>query len=636
MFIPAGHILSYRPDIDGLRAVAVTLVILVHAFPNVLRNGFIGVDIFFVISGFLITNILLTQLNDGSFNLGDFYVRRANRILPALIAVLIASLVFGWVALYSNEFRLLAGSVATSAGFVANIGFYFESGYWDITAKLKPLLHLWSLGVEEQFYVVWPLLLWGVWTWRRAALGLLLLCLIVLSLALNLWLTRVDQPAAFYLPFGRVWELGAGGALAYIQRRGAIPRSTILNDVAAFAGIGLIIVALALRYSPIRFPGAHAIIPVLGAVLIIGAGAEAWPNKHVLSRPAVVYVGLISFPLYLWHWPLLAFGRILNNGELLDSFRNAALALTIALAAATYHCIERPIRAHRNRRRLIAAMSCALSAACGLIGYAIFANDGIRSRSSSSYGLVLTNPPRITTKAKAAMIGDSFAGYLDAPLRAMYGDRLLTFAGPSWPYLQGLDFKPGLRPSNWPGNPQQTEKVLATIVSDTAIEAVVIFHAAQPYVDLDNLRSYPVPVPGETSLTVYEAGVRRTLKLLTDAGKRVVYVKSNPFLYMLLVEVCSSTALPVPRTRPSECVIPVDVVRQRTRTYNEIVDRALEGMPNVSVLDTAQLLICDERFCYVERDGMLMYRDAAHLSPVACQILAFLIAKTIETQISDR
>src|SRR5258707_4444828 len=198
----AGRVLSYRPDIDGLRAVAVTLVILVHAFPSAMHSGFIGVDIFFVISGFVITGILLTQLKDGSFSLKDFYIRRVNRICPALIALLGACIAFGWISLYANEFRLLGRSVATGAGFMANINYYFESGYWDIAAKLKPLLHLWSLGVEEQFYLVWPLLLWAAWSWRRQNVAIVLVGITVLSFACNLWLTRIDQLAAFYLPFG--------------------------------------------------------------------------------------------------------------------------------------------------------------------------------------------------------------------------------------------------------------------------------------------------------------------------------------------------------------------------------------------------------------------------------------------------
>jgi peptidoglycan/LPS O-acetylase OafA/YrhL len=271
------HVIPYRPEIDGLRGLAVTLVVLVHAFPGYMKNGFIGVDIFFVISGFLITGILLTQLQGGSFSLRDFYIRRANRIFPALILVLTACIGFGWLSLYASEFKLLGRSVAGGAGFVANINAYLEGGYWDIAAKLKPLLHLWSLGVEEQFYLIWPALLFAAWT-RHFNLAIVIIVLITTSLAWNLWSIGIDQPAAFYLPFSRLWELLAGAALAYFG--GSPPAgiaetlvpSRILSNVCAFLGFALIIAGLADHFPSQEFPGKYAILPVLGTVLIIAAG----------------------------------------------------------------------------------------------------------------------------------------------------------------------------------------------------------------------------------------------------------------------------------------------------------------------------------------------------------------------------
>ena len=180
-------------------------------------NGFIGVDIFFVISGFLITSILLTQLWKGSFSLLDFYIRRVNRIFPALALVVATCLGIGWLTLYANEFKSLGRSIATSAGFVANINFFLEVGYWDISGKLKPLLHLWSLGVEEQFYLLWPLALWAMWTRR---VNIMTTCIMVLafSLAWNLHSIQIDQTATFYLPFARFWELFAGGGACLRDR----------------------------------------------------------------------------------------------------------------------------------------------------------------------------------------------------------------------------------------------------------------------------------------------------------------------------------------------------------------------------------------------------------------------------------
>src|SRR5262249_7401395 len=263
-------LIRYRPEIDGMRALAVTLVVMAHAFPTLVPNGFVGVDIFFVISGYLITGILVSQLRERSFSLAAFYVRRANRIFPALILMLMACLAFGWLSLYADEFEILGRSAAAGAGFVANVDFFLQSGYWDISSKLKPLLHLWSLGVEEQFYLLWPLLLWSIWALR---LNLIATCIALgsASLALNLWSIGSHPAATFYLPFSRLWELLAGGLLAVYGPTWS-DKSTaatgVVSNACALTGIGLIAFALATPCPPAKFPGWHAIPPVLGTALL--------------------------------------------------------------------------------------------------------------------------------------------------------------------------------------------------------------------------------------------------------------------------------------------------------------------------------------------------------------------------------
>src|SRR5687768_8357422 len=212
----AGSSHAYRPDVDGLRAVAVLAVLAFHAFPHAMPGGFAGVDVFFVISGFLITGIILDDLERGRFTIAGFYWRRIRRIFPALILVLTACLVLGWVLLLPDEYRQLGKHVAAGAGFIANLALWAEAGYFDWSAELKPLLHLWSLGVEEQYYLVWPLLLLF---FRRWTLGLIV-GIGVLSFALNLYMTAKYPSAAFYLPMTRFWELLIGSALAYRAHHG--------------------------------------------------------------------------------------------------------------------------------------------------------------------------------------------------------------------------------------------------------------------------------------------------------------------------------------------------------------------------------------------------------------------------------
>src|SRR5262245_40012984 len=296
---------GYRPDVDGLRAVAVLAVLAYHAFPSLAPGGFAGVDVFFVISGYLITGIILDDLERGRFTYRNFYWRRIRRIFPALILVLVACLALGWLVLLPDEYAQLGKHVAAGAGVVSNIALWREAGYFDSAAELKPLLHLWSLGVEEQYYLAWPLLL----LLFRRHMGWMIVALGAASFALNIWMVGTHPTAAFYLPFTRFWELLAGSYLAFAVRK------ENPSPYFSMVGAGLIVLGFILLEPQKAFPGWWALLPVLGAALLIRAGPQGWVNRRVLAHPAMVFVGLISYPLYLWHWPLLTYARIVHGGE---------------------------------------------------------------------------------------------------------------------------------------------------------------------------------------------------------------------------------------------------------------------------------------------------------------------------------
>ncbi len=362
--------LAYRPDIDGLRAVAVLAVLIFHAFPRSLPGGFIGVDVFFVISGYLISSIILSSLGRGEFTLRDFYLRRVRRIFPALILVLSATLVFGWFALLADEFARLGKHVAAGALFLTNIVSLHESGYFDTTAATKPLLHLWSLGIEEQFYLVWPPLL-AFASRRHGGVAALLLGVAGASFAVNVYLAGHNAVAACYSPWSGVWELMLGGILAHASQRGpqAPPGR---SDLKAFAG-ALLLVAGFLCIKPARaFPGWWALLPVGGAFCLIAAGPEAWINRAVLARRPLVAIGLVSYPLYLWHWPLLAYAQILSGGVPAAGVRLGLLLCALLLAWATYRGVERPFRARPIERFPVALTLGLMGAvfASALLGYA--------------------------------------------------------------------------------------------------------------------------------------------------------------------------------------------------------------------------------------------------------------------------
>ncbi len=381
----------YRGDVDGLRAVAVLLVVAFHAFPRKVPGGFSGVDIFFVISGFLITSLILRSKENGDFSVMDFYARRIKRIFPALIVMIAACLAVGWIVMFPGEYRDLGKHSAAGAGFVANFSFLQEAGYFDATADHKPLLHLWSLGIEEQFYIVWPALIVLVWRWRNGPL--LMAALICLgSFVWNVVLTRTDPSQAFYLPFTRFWELMIGCVVAFATAQNTFaelspPGLTALyerhrqkiHDTAGWLGLVLIVVAAATLKSTRAFPGWWALLPTLGAALMILAGPASTINRWVLSNRTMIYIGLISYPLYLWHWPILSYARMLHFKEPTDLVKGLCIALAFVLAHLTYRYIERPIRFGTPTPRKPIMASAALAAA-GCLGLLIYAGSGIPSR----------------------------------------------------------------------------------------------------------------------------------------------------------------------------------------------------------------------------------------------------------------
>ncbi|MFO1081625.1 MAG: acyltransferase family protein [Reyranellaceae bacterium] len=337
---------SYRADIDGLRGLAVMAVVLFHAFPGLLPGGFVGVDAFFVVSGYLITSILLVRLRAGTFGFGWFYARRIRRLVPALVVVLAACWALGWVELLPDELARLSKHIVSAAVFLNNVTLWSEASYFDSAADSKPLLHLWSLAVEEQYYLFWPVVLLAAWRWGKRTLAATL-ALLVASFVVNLVLVAHAPTAAFFLPFGRIWELSSGAALAQISlpwTRPAQPSSPTRANAAAVLGVTLLAASLLIIDATSAFPGWLALLPVGGASLLVAAGPQAVINRRLLATRGLVALGLISYPLYLWHWPLLSFASIAGLAADDVVLRLGLVALSLVLAAATYWLVERPIR----------------------------------------------------------------------------------------------------------------------------------------------------------------------------------------------------------------------------------------------------------------------------------------------------
>jgi len=372
---------SYRPDIDGLRAVAVLLVMGFHSFPGRVPGGFVGVDVFFAISGYLISGLIIRDIRDGTFSIRHFYARRIRRIFPALFVLLVVCLAVGGIVLTPTEYADLGWNAAAGAAFVSNLALWAQSGYFAAASELKPLLHLWSLGVEEQFYFAWPLTLAFLFArTRRPWMPVTGIALV--SFVLNVTLVPTSPDAAFYSPVTRLWELLLGGLLAYqaeqdragVALRWAPPGSLVASvsrNASSLLGLALVGVAAFAFDGSQPFPGWRAAVPVVGTALTIAAGRAAWINRVVLAHPIPVFFGLISYPLYLWHWPALALVPVLDiawSASQERALKMVALGAAVVAAYLTYRWVERPIRRGNvgSIRSLCAAMVLPFLAGMGI------------------------------------------------------------------------------------------------------------------------------------------------------------------------------------------------------------------------------------------------------------------------------
>ncbi|MDA9538521.1 hypothetical protein ACM41_20610 [Bradyrhizobium sp. CCBAU 21362] len=426
---------QYRPDIDGLRAFAVLAVVLYHAFPKEVRGGFVGVDVFFVISGFLISSILLREMTESRFSFGNFYARRVRRIFPALCVCLGAVLAYGFVCLLPFELMQLGKHVFFGAAFLSNLAVWSETGYFGIAATLKPLLHLWSLGIEEQFYIVWPALLWIAFR-KKARLDRLLVVLILVSFSINVALSFANISDDFFLPFSRFWELLAGAELA---RRGHIGLAPKVQTCLSIGGLSALVGSVALFAPELRFPGWLALLPVAGAMALIAAGPTAIVNRTILSHPVAVFVGLISYPLYLWHWPLISYAYIIRLGKPPTPLMAATLvAISFLMAWATFRFIECPIRlgAHRWRRTQIVAACIVM---LGLSGLTVWMNNGFPERFPQLPGLDIRkiSEARLDSSFQPTQGMDVLSYNQTIVAHLGKGDRKVAFGGDSLLFQYG-------------------------------------------------------------------------------------------------------------------------------------------------------------------------------------------------------
>lgn len=670
--------LKYRSDIDGLRAIAVIAVVVFHAFPDVLRGGFIGVDIFFVISGYLISTIIFENLESGTFRFSDFYTRRIRRIFPSLLLVLSACFVFGWFALLPDEYKQLGKHMAAGAGFISNIVLLGEAGYFDNAAETKPLLHLWSLGIEEQFYIVWPLLLWFAWR-RKFNLLTMTIFFTIISFVLNFKGVRQDAIATFYSPQTRFWELLCGSLLAWLMLYQRQKLSHIANKIDDFlvavlytekqktqgqtlancsSLLGLLLVTYGLLHinKELRFPGEWALIPVTGAVLLLAAGPDAVVNRKILSARLLVWFGLISFPLYLWHWPLLSFARIVESEVPSIEIRLQAAVLSIVLAWLTYLLIERPMRFGKYGRAKIITLVF-LMIVIGYVGFNTYQRDGLKFRLLSSkaqigninsadllnesinnclayfpdWDKVTDNPCRFQRKTKntIAIIGDSHAGHLYAGLSESVdsGDGVIAFAAScAAPYI---DIASATSDINARKVREGAYKLINAaydfVIRDPDIKIVILAH--NPLCSSGDVKDMANPGNKDEN-RVLKDGMIRTFQALTQANKKVVVLFDNPFL-PFEPNLCVNRPFRLTNNR-NKCLFPREEFDSLTpfSNYKSVVNSVLKEFPQIRTYDLADPF-CDAQYCYLAKNNALLYRDRGHLNDSGSRYVAPYIMNMI-------
>lgn len=672
---------KYRPDIDGLRAFAVLAVVGFHAFPNWVRGGFVGVDVFFVISGYLISTIIYENLDKKTFSFYEFYSRRIRRIFPALILILVFSFSFGWFTLLADEFKLLGKHIAAGAAFVSNFALWREVGYFDTSAETKPLLHLWSLGIEEQFYIVWPFLLWLAYKSRINILFLTVFIALV-SFLLNVFGINSDATATFYSPQTRFWELLCGSLLAWLTLHGRvalpylhpmierlIPASThnssrkfFVHDFISLVGFALLAFGLLYIEKEFPFPGKWAVLPVIGTILIISAGPTAWCNRALLSNKVAVWFGLISFPLYLWHWPLLSFARIVSGEVPNRGIRIAAVALSIALAFLTYRFIERKIRfGGSNNLKVVVLLL--IMFIVGFVGYNTYDRDGLSFRE-----VVRINHTPLSSVQDGGDGGNTVSdcGISDEKVSKLFGvcakDKRgnvhLALMGDSKAHslYNGLVrtsneenrwlFIGGNGPNGAPVpllsmNPR-TVRPLTVIASDAIAEnkeitTVVLVTAIRSLFNLnDGVKSNNIATYDYKYLRTLDATdnypqvfdeLNRVVNKFIQSGKRVILVVDNPALpnpQDCIQRKTSISLLNKFLNRENlDCLVQRNTFEDQATKYKQLLNELKDAHPNsVSIFDPTDVY-CDAEsgVCGPIKNGHLMYSYTDHISDYAAGLV---------------
>lgn len=618
--------LKYRPEIDGLRAVAIMPVVLFHAGFALFSGGFVGVDIFFVISGYLITSIIVQEINDGTFSILNFYERRIRRILPPLFIVISVSIFLGWWFLFPSEIFDLTLSAISVIFFVSNFYFWQKQDYFGTSAELQPLLHTWSLAVEEQFYLVFPILLLSVYKVGRHAIKAILILLILISFSLTQISAIGTSTANFYLLPTRAWELLLGALCAILMIRGnfdGLPR--LIGKVLSIAGIGLILLSVFFFNATTPNPGFPTLLPTIGTSLVILFVNSSSILLRFLSNRFLVGIGLISYSIYLWHQPVFAFARLTTTEELPLFHTWSLILLVIILSFASWASIEKPFRNKKNFNRKMIFQFAGVSFLL-LTVIAVGINGFSSSRLSFEQNQVLstmqTSPKReqchlaqqesalqrkacsyFLSPTKVAVIGNSHAVELSYALASELRSEGIGLTQYS---MSGCNHNYRIASEMQSVCGRWHTKVVGEISSQNDIETVVISYRNDYYLNKSEYR-------------------RALIKLIQDlqsAGKDVILVLQSPSLPVHVNNYL--------RSSPTGDFTNVQALS--TETWQEqykYASRLLRKLPEgATVVDPVEDF-CNARNCFAIRDGAALFFDDHHMSLSGSRLIAKRIIRLL-------
>ena len=601
-----------------------------------MHGGFIGVDIFFVISGFLISTILLNDLKENRFSFSHFFARRIRRIFPALILVLLACFIMGWLDLLPDEFVQLGKHIAGGAGFIDNFLYWHEIGYFDQSAETKPLLHLWSLGVEEQFYLLFPLVLWL--GYRKSWNLKIFYVLFAASFALNIWLSYTGASAAFFLPFTRFWEFLIGFFVSILLLQD--PRKSFLKklvdknaQISSFLGLFLLAISFIAVSPKSIFPGFWALLPTIGTALILLAPQSKWINHSLLSNSLLVKLGLISYPLYLWHWPLLSFAHIMQGETPSPLVRLFAIGIALLLSWCSYKYVELPIRFGESLKYKTQSLVVVM-VFIGVLGIVVVQGKGFPERIPEKYREIQELFQRsdnasaaciakyggggnsycqigdIAKPPTALLIGDSHAGHFFTGLNDYYlkkGGNLLNMGAGGCPPFIGIEFGRSLT-NSLPLECHHYKDAFKVLFEHPSIQTVIFAFDHSSYLANDyEMHFSKTPYVEGNNLKISTNAFKKTIEEIHSANKKVVLIYDMPDINLDLKKCFAIRPIELgPRT----CAIDSRIWKRDFDNYNQMVKTILETR-KIDVFRTQEYM--GDHFP-INEDGLPMYADKTHLS----------------------